>query len=88
MAGALRDQKDAELIGKQTFGKGSVQDLKNYTDWGSLRITSGHWLTPDKTQINGKGIKPDIKVEMEPSMVGSDSDKQLDRAIKYINSNY
>jgi len=84
MAGALRDQKGAKLVGSKTFGKGSVQDLKNIGRWGSLRITSGRWLTPEKELINSKGLKPDIKIEMEASKVGADDDKQLERALKIL----
>jgi carboxyl-terminal processing protease len=84
MAGALRDQKGAKLVGEQTFGKGSVQDLKKIGSWGSLRITSGQWLTPKKELINGTGLKPDIEVKMDVSKIGSNNDKQLNRAIKML----
>ncbi len=84
MAGALRDQKGAKLVGAKTFGKGSVQDLKNIEDWGSLRITSGRWLTPEKQLINSKGLKPDLSLEMKASKVGSDNDKQLEKALEIL----
>lgn len=84
MAGALRDQKGAWLVGQTSFGKGSVQDLKKINNWGSLRITSGQWLTPEQELINGTGLEPDVVVEMDQDRIGSDGDKQLERAKKLL----
>jgi carboxyl-terminal processing protease len=59
VAGALRSERpDTILIGEQTFGKGSVQNIHPLSDGGSTRITFAHWLTPDKHAIHKVGIVP------------------------------
>jgi carboxyl-terminal processing protease len=58
-AGALAEQRpQTTLLGEQTFGKGSVQNIHKLSDGGSARITFAHWLTPNKTAIHGVGITP------------------------------
>jgi len=63
VAGALQDHGLATLVGVQTFGKGSVQDLQPFSDGSALKLTIARWLTPDSRQINGEGIGPDVIVE-------------------------
>ena len=60
VAGALRDHNQALLIGQQSFGKGSVQELFNLTKDTSLKITIAKWLTPSGAHISEEGITPDI----------------------------
>ncbi|GAB4168505.1 MAG: S41 family peptidase [Roseiflexaceae bacterium] len=58
-AGALAEQRpQTTLLGEQTFGKGSVQNVHKLSDGGSARITFAHWLTPNKAAIHGVGITP------------------------------
>lgn len=64
VAGALRDHKDIPLIGAKTFGKGSVQQVDEFPDKSSLKLTIAKWLTPNGTEIEGKGLEPDIPVEV------------------------
>lgn len=80
-AGALQDRGAAKLIGEQSFGKGSVQELVELSDKSALKVTVAHWLTPSGRLIDKEGIKPDIAIKNEEN---SDQDKQLDRAIQYI----
>jgi carboxyl-terminal processing protease len=82
LAGALRDRGRAPLIGQTTYGKGSVQLIFTLSDNSSVHITNAHWFTPNRTEINDVGIRPDI--EMEPGTDGSDP--ELDRAIEYLQS--
>ncbi|TSC90820.1 MAG: carboxyl-terminal processing protease, partial [Candidatus Berkelbacteria bacterium Licking1014_96] len=84
MAGALQDYKKGPLIGKKTFGKGSVQELENIGNGLSLKITIAKWLTPNGTAINGEGIKPDIEVDLSDDDIKADRDPQMDRAIEEI----
>jgi carboxyl-terminal processing protease len=79
VAGALHDYGRATLIGEKTFGKGSVQRVHDFEDGSSARITFAVWLTPNKVQIQGKGLQPDI--EVAPAADNSASDPQLERAI-------
>lgn len=60
LAGALRDHDKAIVLGQQSFGKGSVQELFPLTKDTSIKITIASWLTPNRNQINEKGITPDI----------------------------
>lgn len=64
VAGALRDVRGVKLAGIKTFGKGSVQEVVPLAGGSSLKITVAKWLTPKGEEINGKGLEPDIKVEL------------------------
>ncbi|MBP7992412.1 MAG: peptidase S41, partial [Candidatus Magasanikbacteria bacterium] len=63
VAGALQDYNVAKLLGKKTFGKGSVQDVEPLPDGSALKLTVAIWLTPNNREINGKGIEPDQVIE-------------------------
>lgn len=84
LAGALRYHGKATLIGAQTFGKGSVQELVEITPETSLKITVARWLGPDGQQIPDDGIKPDIEIEPTEEDVEAGEDVQLNRAIKFL----
>lgn len=85
VAGALHDNNRAILIGEQTFGKGSVQQIRSMSDGSELRVTIARWYTPDNHNINGEGITPDIVVELnEGALLATEDDNQLQRAIDYI----
>ena len=64
VAGALRDVRGIKLIGIKTFGKGSVQEVVSLEGGSSLKITVAKWLTPKGEEINGRGLDPDVKVEL------------------------
>lgn len=83
-AGALKDTHTGVLLGVKTFGKGSVQTIHELKDGGALKYTIARYHTPKGTDINKKGIQPDVLVEMEPDRVGASGDVQLERAITYI----
>ncbi len=74
VAGALQDTKNAILIGEQTFGKGSVQDLEPFPDGSALKLTIAEWYTPNGKNINKEGIKPNIEIkeDWEKEKVGED----------------
>ncbi len=84
VSGALQDYGLATIIGKQTFGKGSVQDLKSLKDGSSVKITIAKWLTPDGKSIDDNGITPDIEAELSREDYDNGRDPQLDRAVKFI----
>lgn len=88
VAGALRDNGRATLIGEQTFGKGSVQQIRSLPDGSELRLTIARWYTPNNNNINGEGLTPDIIEELTPgALLASPEDNQLQRAIQYLNEN-
>lgn len=85
VAGAFQDNGRAPLIGEQSFGKGSVQQLRVLSDGSELRVTIARWYTPNNKNINGEGVAPDIVVELDPEAeIGGEDDAQLQRAIEYI----
>ncbi len=63
VAGALQDQERAQLVGEKSFGKGSVQLIYELTDQSSLHVTNSQWFTPNRRQISGSGLIPDVVVE-------------------------
>lgn len=95
LAGALRDNRNIQLIGEKSFGKGSVQQLEKFFDGSSLKVTVAKWLTPNGISISDKGIEADITVEIDPAQIESGevvigeagSDPQLDRAIEEVRKN-
>jgi len=83
LAGALKDNRGVLLVGKRSFGKGSVQELEQLDD-SSLKVTVANWLTPKGSLITGKGLEPDIMVEMTEEDYDQERDPQLDKAIEVL----
>ena len=84
IAGALRDHQRAVLVGETTFGKGSVNHLRELSDGGAIYITIARWLTPNGEQIEGIGLAPDIQVTPSDEDIEAERDVQLYRAIDYL----
>ncbi len=84
VSGALQDYKAATLIGMKTFGKGSVQDIKELSDGSAVKLTIAKWLTPNGRQISEKGIPPDIEVKFTQADRDAKKDPQLDRAMQEL----
>jgi carboxyl-terminal processing protease len=84
LAAALRDNGRAVLIGSTTFGKGSVNHLRQLSDGGALYITIARWLTPKGEQIEGIGLAPDIEVLPTDEDIELDRDVQLFAAIDHL----
>lgn len=66
VAGALRDNQRATIVGSQTFGKGSVQTVMPLSSGGAIKLTTSRYYTPSGESINGAGITPDVLLD-EPS---------------------
>jgi len=62
LAGALQDHKRALIVGRTSFGKGSIQAVFPIKNKWALKLTIGEYKTPSKKAINNHGIKPDIKI--------------------------
>lgn len=84
LAGALRDVRGYKLVGQKTFGKGSVQDTRNFSDGSGLHVTVAKWLTPKGTSIHGQGLEPDVKIEVKDEEITMDKDPQLEKALEMI----
>ena len=87
LAGALNEHGVAKLVGEQTFGKGSVQELIDVTDDTALKITIAQWLTPNGISISKEGLKPDYEVEITEKDLETDHDPQMDKAVELLKSN-
>lgn len=66
LAGALKDNCRAVLVGKKTYGKGLIQSVYELSDSSGLVITVGKYLTPSGVDIDGNGIKPDFRGLPQP----------------------
>lgn len=80
LSGALKDHKRAILVGEKTYGKGCVQRIERLPGGSGINITVAKYLTPNGTDINKKGIKPDYKVEYTKSDFILKRDPQLAKA--------
>ena len=86
-AGALRDYDRATLVGRKSFGKGSVQEALDLSGGAGLHVTVAKWLLPEGEWINGKGIEPEVNVENtleEGNTLTRETDKQLDAAVEEV----
>jgi carboxyl-terminal processing protease len=85
LADALRFYGIGTMVGTNSFGKGSVQELVSITSDTALKITVARWLGPDGQQIPITGIIPDIEVKVSEEDVKAGKDPQLDKAIELLN---
>jgi carboxyl-terminal processing protease len=81
VAGAIQDHERGILVGEPTFGKGSVQLIFGLSDGASLHVTAARWYTPDRHQIDGVGLRPNLMVEAKPD---GEADLLLQRAIELL----
>ena len=84
LAGALRDNRGVKLVGDKTFGKGSVQELVNFKNGSSLKVTIAKWLTPKGISISEQGLEPDYKVSISEEDAEAKRDPQLDKAVEIL----
>jgi carboxyl-terminal processing protease len=88
LACALRDNDRATLIGETTFGKGSVNHLRELSDDGALYVTIARWECPAGEQIEAVGIIPDIQVSATEEDIAANRDVQLFAAIDFLRENF
>ncbi|BAU11178.1 carboxyl-terminal protease [Leptolyngbya sp. NIES-3755] len=94
LAGALKDNKRATIVGSQTFGKALVQSVHSLSDGSGLAVTIAHYYTPNGTDISHKGVTPDVKVDLSdaqqkflatnPKLIGTPQDPQYARALNFL----
>lgn len=83
LAGALQDNKKATVVGKQSFGKGSVQDIVDLRDGAKLKVTIARWYTPSGKNITEHGITPNVLIAVGRND-DSNNDTQLNKALDII----
>ena len=86
LAGALQDRGRAQLIGTKTYGKGSVNHLRQLSDGSALYVTIGRWLTPNGRLIEDNGLEPDFVVELTEDDIRNQQDRQMQKAIEVLKS--
>ncbi len=84
LAGALSEHGVAKLVGQQSFGKGSVQELINLTPDTALKVTVARWLTPNGKSISNGGLTPDVEVKMTAEDVTTGKDPQMEAAANLL----
>jgi len=87
VAGALKEHGVAQVLGTNTFGKGSVQELVPITPETSLKVTIARWLTPNGTSISDGGLSPNILIDTVPEGVELELfEYQFNEAIRILNN--
>lgn len=87
LAGALKDNGRATIVGERTFGKGLIQSLFDLSDGSGLAVTVARYETPGHIDINKQGIKPDVTVSLDPiamTQLGTQSDRQYEAAVELL----
>lgn len=89
LAGALKENNAATLVGVKTFGKGVIQELLTLTDGSGLKITTNEYYTPNRNKINKVGIEPNETVELPEELknkltIEENQDTQLQKAIELL----
>ena len=87
LAGALKDNQRATIIGERTFGKGLIQSLFDLSDGAGLAVTVAKYETPAHIDINKQGIKPDVIVPLDPLAItplGTQRDRQYEAAVEFL----
>ena len=89
LAGALKDNNVAKIVGTTTFGKGVIQELLTMKDGTGLKLTTNEYYTPNRNKINKVGIEPDEKIELPEEYknilsIPKEVDTQLNKAIELL----
>lgn len=84
VAGALQDHDRATVIGAQSFGKGTVQEVLELPGGSSLRVTIAKWLTPDGKDLSKEGVVPNIEVERMLADAEAGIDPQMLTAVEWL----
>lgn len=87
MASALKEQYGATLVGTKTFGKGTVQQMKELSNGTLIKYTIEEWLTSNGNSIEKEGITPDVEIELNEEYyndMSDESDNQLQKALELL----
>ena len=86
-AGALKDNNNVTIVGKNSYGKGVIQSVFSFTDGTGIKVTTDEYFTPNHNVINKVGIKPDIEIDQDEKWKGYanlpyENDLQLQKAVE------
>lgn len=85
LVGALKDNNEAKVVGKKTYGKGVIQNVISMGDGSVLKLTTAEYFTPNEIKINKVGIEPDVEVEqIKEEKDQEEIDEQLNKAIELL----
>lgn len=87
LASAIKESYGGDIVGTNSYGKGTVQQTKKLLDGSMIKYTTQKWLTPDGNSINGVGVTPTKVVELNEEYFNNattENDNQLQEAIKLI----
>jgi carboxyl-terminal processing protease len=84
LSGALRDDRQLDIIGEKTFGKGVVQKVVDLDDGSSLKVTVTKWFTPNGELIQDKGIQPTIEVKLTQTDADNGNDPQMKKGLEQL----
>ena len=84
LAAALQENGRATVIGTDSFGKGTVNHVRELSNGGAVYVSIARWLSPDRNQIEGRGVIPDIVVEFTLEDIEAERDVQVERAIDFL----
>lgn len=84
VAGALKDNGVAMLMGTKSYGKGSVQEVLGFNDGSEMKVTVARWFRPSGQNIDKKGIKPDQEVKLTEEQFQAGQDPQKDAAVQKL----
>lgn len=84
LAAALQENGRATIMGTDSFGKGTVNHVRELSNGGAVYVSIARWLTPDRNLIEGRGVIPDIVVEFTLEDIEAQRDIQVERAIEFL----
>ena len=84
LVSALKENNRATVVGEKTYGKGVIQELLTLSDGSGIKVTIEEYYTPNRNKINGIGITPDVEITLKENENGTESDIQLEEAIKIL----
>jgi carboxyl-terminal processing protease len=84
LAAALQDNGRATVVGSKSFGKGTVNHLRELDNGGAVYVSIARWLTPSGNQIEGAGVTPDVPVTLTPDDIDAGRDVAVFRAIDVL----
>ena len=84
LAGALRDNRKVKLVGEQSFGKGTVQEILPLSGDASVKLTVAHWVLPSGKVLENGGLAPDVEVKTDDENTKDGKDPQLEKALEIL----